>query len=519
MKSHTDTNLEAKPVLVTGATGYVGGRLVRALRDLDIEVRCMARKPAHLSARVSRGAQVFRGDAVTGEGLEAALVGVGTAYYLIHSMGSAEGFEEKDRRAAENFSAAALKAGVERIVYLGGLADETQPLSPHLRSRVEVGEVLRKSGVPVIELRASIVIGSGSLSFEMIRAIVERLPVLITPRWVSVLAQPIGIDDLISYLVESCEVDVSSNPIYEIGGSDQDSYEGLMREYARQRGLKRAVVKVPVLTPGLSSLWLGFVTPLYARVGRKLIDSIRHPTIVRDDSVHEVFSVRPGSIDHAIRRALENEDREFAETRWSDALSASGAEPEMELNIGGSAYGGMHVGRRLVDSRELTSDLPPSQSFAPIRRIGGHTGWYALNFLWRLRGLIDLLIGGVGMRRGRRSAESIAIGDPLDFWRVENYEPDHVLLLHAEMKMPGRAWLQFEVTPCAEGSKIRQTAIFEPAGLLGLAYWYGIYPLHGAVFAGMLSGIVEAAKTRKDSSAATELEGEADQVTPFSGTR
>jgi hypothetical protein len=336
---------------------------------------------------------------------------------------------------------------------------------------------------------------------------------------VSVLAQPIGIDDLIAYLVESCEVDVSSNPIYEIGGSDQDSYEGLMREYARQRGLKRAVVKVPVLTPGLSSLWLGFVTPLYARVGRKLIDSIRHPTIVRDDSVHEVFSVRPGSIDHAIRRALENEDREFAETRWSDALSASGAEPEMELNIGGSAYGGMHVGRRLVDSRELTSDLPPSQSFAPIRRIGGHTGWYALNFLWRLRGLIDLLIGGVGMRRGRRSAESIAIGDPLDFWRVENYEPDHVLLLHAEMKMPGRAWLQFEVTPCAEGSKIRQTAIFEPAGLLGLAYWYGIYPLHGAVFAGMLSGIVEAAKTRKDSSAATELEGEADQVTPFSGTR
>ena len=427
--------------------------------------------------------RVFQGDAVTGDGLAEALVGVGTAYYLIHSMGSSGRFETEDRKAAENFAVAAREAGIERIIYLGGLGEERLDLSPHLRSRHEVGAVLRSSGIPVIELRASIVIGSGSLSFEMIRAIVEHLPVLITPRWVSVMAQPIGIDDLLAYLVESLQIDPSMSPVYEIGGADRDSYAGLIREYARQRGLRRYLVPVPVLTPRLSSLWLGLVTPLYARVGRKLIDSIQYPTVVQSDDVDGVFSVRPSSIQTAIRRALENEDSEFAETRWSDALSSSALEP--------STYGGVRVGRRLVDSREIRVESPPAEAFAPIRRIGGRAGWYAFNGLWQLRGWIDLLCGGVGMRRGRRNPETIATGDPLDCWRVQGIERDRLLRLRAEMKVPGRAWLQFEVTPDGSGSRIRQTAVFEPSGLLGLAYWYGIYPLHGAVFSGMLQGIAD----------------------------
>jgi uncharacterized protein YbjT (DUF2867 family) len=296
-------------VLLTGATGYVGGRLLRALEDRGHRIRCLARKPEHLASRVASQTEVVAGDLVSGEGLAEALSGVDTAYYLVHSMGSAGGFEEEDRGAATNFGAAARTAGVRRIVYLGGLADEGRELSPHLRSRLEVGRLLRESGVPVIELRASIVIGSGSLSFEMIRSLVEHLPVLVMPRWVSMPAQPIGIDDLLAYLLEALHAEPTGIPIYEIGGADRMSYADLMREYARQRGLRRVVLPVPVLTPRLSSLWLGLVTPLYARIGRKLIDSIRHPTIVQNDAARHAFRVVPSDVRTAIARALENEGR------------------------------------------------------------------------------------------------------------------------------------------------------------------------------------------------------------------
>jgi uncharacterized protein YbjT (DUF2867 family) len=299
-------------VLLTGATGYVGGRLLDVLETAGRRVRCLARRPAGLAPRVRPGTEVVRGDVLDRPSLTAALEGVHIAYYLVHSMGSAGSFEEEDRRGAEHFGAAAAVAGVRRIIYLGGLGDRDGTLSPHLRSRQEVGDVLRRSGVPVLEFRASIVIGAGSLSFEMIRALVERLPLMITPRWVSVPAQPIAIGDLLDYLVAAIDVPIEDHPIFEIGGADRVSYGDLMREYARQRGLRRVMIRVPVLTPRLSSLWLGLVTPLYARVGRQLIDSIRHPTVVQDDTALRVFAVRPQGVRAAVATALRDEDREPA---------------------------------------------------------------------------------------------------------------------------------------------------------------------------------------------------------------
>ncbi|MGD8896055.1 MAG: SDR family oxidoreductase [Acidobacteriota bacterium] len=469
--------------LVTGATGYVGGRLARELEERDERVRCLARRPEYLQPRMGEGTEVVRGNVLDPESLKGAMAGVDAAYYLIHSMGSAGDFEAEDRRAALNFAAAAREAGIRRIVYLGGLGREPG-LSRHLRSRQEVGRILRESGVPTIELRASIVIGSGSLSFEMVRALVQKLPVMITPRWVSQPAQPLAIEDLVAYLVSAADVDLSESVVVEIGGADRVSYMDIMEEYARQRGLRRFLIRVPVLSPRLSSLWLGLVTPVYARVGRELIDSIRNTTTVEDDSARRLFpDMRPRGIREAIARALLNEDREFAMTRWSDALS-SGAAPR--------EWGGAVFGSRIVDSRSVRVPRPPHKAFTPVRRIGGDTGWYYGNWLWRLRGFLDLLVGGVGVRRGRRDAANLVPGDALDFWRVEAIEPDTLLRLAAEMKVPGRAWLQFEVEPDGTGSVLRQTAIFDPLGLFGLVYWYGLYPLHRLVFAGMLRGIVAA---------------------------
>jgi uncharacterized protein YbjT (DUF2867 family) len=469
-------------MLVSGATGYVGGRLTAALQRDGHRVRCLARRPEALAGRVAATTEVVRGDCLDPPGLGPALSGVHTAYYLVHSMGSTEDFAALDREAARNFGAAARAAGVRRIVYLGGLGDTADNLSPHLKSRHETGDILRQGGVPVVEFRASIVIGSGSLSFEMVRALVERLPVMICPRWVGVQAQPIAIEDLVEYLVAALDLPEGASDIFEVGGPDAVTYGDIMREYARQRGLRRLMLPVPFLTPRLSSLWLGLVTPLYARVGRKLIDSMRNPTTVGTDRALRAFPVRPRSLGEAIARAISVEDAEQAATRWSDALSAGGMRPH--------AWGGVRFGARLVDSRAVAVGVPPAQAFAPVRRIGGTEGWYRGDALWRLRGFADLLVGGIGMRRGRRDQETPHPGDTLDCWRVEAYEPDRLLRLAAEMKLPGRAWLQFEVTPVpGGGSEIRQTAIFDPMGLAGLLYWYLLYPLHAVVFRGMLRGI------------------------------
>lgn len=472
-------------ILLTGATGYVGGRLLKALEQADHRVRCLARRPHFLQPKVAATTEVVGGDVLEPDSLKVALDGVHTAYYLIHSMGSRQDFEVMDRQAAENFAEAAHRAGVARIIYLGGLGESESDLSPHLRSRQEVGTILQRSGAQVLEFRSSIVIGSGSLSFELVRALVERVPVMITPRWVLVATQPIAIEDLVAYLLAALDLPLSDSQIYEVGGTDQVGYRDIMREYARQRGLRRLMLPVPVLTPRLSSLWLGFVTPVYARIGRQLINSIRHPTVVRDTTALQTFAIRPMGIRQAIERALRNEDREFAETRWSDAFCSGGAP---------RSWAGARFGMRLVDTRSIQVMTSPTYAFAPIRRIGGSTGWYYANWLWSLRGFIDLLVGGVGSRRGRRDPEWLYPGETVDFWRVETVEPDRRLRLLAEMKVPGRAWLEFEVEGDASSSRIHQTAIFDPVGLWGRLYWYALYPLHGLIFGGMLRNIGRAAQ-------------------------
>jgi uncharacterized protein YbjT (DUF2867 family) len=468
-------------ILVTGATGYVGGRLLKRLEARGHCVRCLARTPANLSSRVGPGTEIVAGDVLDSSSLDAALAGIDAAYYLVHAMGDARGFEARETLGAQHFAASARAAGVARIIYLGGLGEEGDALSPHLRSRHDVGRILRASGVLTVELRASIVIGSGSLSFEMIRALSEHLPVMITPRWVSVLAQPIAIGDLLEYLMQALDVPVTEPTVIEIGGADQLSYAALMREYMRQRHLSRLMIPVPVLTPWLSSLWLGLVTPLYARVGRKLVESMKHPTVVQSDLASRLFPIEPRGAADAIRAALENEDREFAETRWSDSLSASGRR-------GGPDPA--RLGQRLLDRRERRVSASPEACFAVIARLGGRDGWLAFDWLWRLRGFLDLLAGGVGMRRGRPGNRPLAVGDALDFWRVEAYEPPRRMRLFAEMKLPGRAWLEFVVEPEAGGtSRVIQTAMLDPVGILGRAYWYGVYPFHTLVFGGMLNAI------------------------------
>jgi uncharacterized protein YbjT (DUF2867 family) len=472
---------DERRILLTGASGYVGGRLLRRLESSGRPLRCLTRRPDLLRERVQPATEVVEGDVLDRGSLGAAFDGVHAACYLVHSMGGAGDFEELDRRAASNFAAAASDAGVAQILYLGGLGDEGD-LSPHLASRHEVGRLLRGGGVPTVELRASIVIGSGSASFETVRALVEHLPFIVAPRWVETLAQPIAIEDVVEYLLAVLELERPDDTTYEIGGADQVTYADVMREYARQRGLRRRVVRMPLITPRASAVLLGLLTPVYGRIAATMVESLRNETIVTTPAAQRAFTVRARGLSEAIERALVNEDEEFAATRWSDTLPQ-----ERPL-----AWGGLTFGRRLVASRAVHVAEPVDRAFAPIQRIGGDTGWYAANWFWRARGILDTLRGGVGLRRGRRDPYDLRGGDTIDFWRVERVEADHLLLLAAEMKIPGRLWLQFEVDPSAEDSVIRQTTVFDPAGYVGLAYWYLLYPIHHRVFSRMLRGIQRA---------------------------
>jgi len=471
-------------ILLTGATGYVGGVLLPELERQGHSVRCLVRRPAKIAGKTGPGTEVIVGDASDPADLARSCAGIDVAYWLVHSMESGVDFERSDRLAAERFAEAAKSAGVRRIVYLGGLGADDDTLSAHLRSRHEVGAILRASGLDVVEFRASIVIGAGSFSFDLVRTLVERLPVMICPAWLATPTQPIAIADVVDYLAAAADLPPGRSRIFEIGGPDKVSYGAIMREYARQRGLHRLMIPVPVLTPRLSSLWLKLVTPQYSKVGRKLIDGLKNPTVVTSDAALREFPFRPRGLREAVREAMIQEDTSFSGRRWADFADAEELPPR---------YGGRTAGTRLVDHRHLVVAVEPARAFAAIERIGGGNGWYACNWLWQVRGWMDRVIGGPGMSRGRRDPLKLLTGDTLDCWKVELCEPPRRLRLAAEMKMPGRGWLEFEVVPRDGDVTIHQTAVFDPKGLGGLLYWYSIWPLHELVFRRMLAGIARAA--------------------------
>jgi uncharacterized protein YbjT (DUF2867 family) len=494
---------ERGPILLTGATGYVGGRLLHRLVHEGSPVRCLTRRPAILAKRAPRDVEIVAGDLLELASLTVALTGVQIAYYLVHSMDAPGSFEELDRRAASNFATAAAKAGVGHIVYLSGLGSGVD-LSAHLANRHEVGDILRRSGIVTTELRASIVIGAGSASFETVRAVVERLPAIPAPKWVDTAAQPIAIEDVLAYLLAVLSPEPTRSEVFEIGGGDRVTYAELMREYARQRNLRRRVLPMPVRTGRAWRLFLGVLTPTHGRVASTMLDSLRNETVVSDPAAREAFAVKPRGLPEAIERALTSEDHEFADTSWRDVLSEAPS----------SRWGGIQIRRRMVTSRVERVEALPHQVFAPIQRIGGHTGWYGVDWFWRLRGRLDELRGGDGMRRGRRDPHTIRVGDRIDFWRVERVEPDRRLLLAAEMKIPGRLWLQFDIEGDDRRTEIRQTTVFDPAGSVGLVYWYLLYPVHHTIFKAMLRGPNRATRPDPNGAEATEASNDKPNYAP-----
>ena len=484
-----------RTILVTGATGYIGGRLVPRLLESGFRVRCLARDPARLQGRPWLvQVEVAMGDCLRAETLPAAMRGVEAAFYMVHSMAAGHDFEERDVQAARNFASAARAAGVQRIIYLGGLGDPDSSLSEHLRSRQETGAMLRETGVPVTEFRAPVIVGSGSLSFEIIRYLTERLPVMICPRWLYTRAQPIAIRNVLDYLVAALDAPASAGRIIEIGGADVLTFGDLLRGYAKARGLKRWLAPVPVLTPRLSSYWVHLVTPVPAVIARPLIQGLRNDVIVRDDTAQRLFpQIKPLDYATALRLALANLETGQVETAWSDALSSSQGDVSPVVL---TTQEGIILERR---QRLVRASGP--RVYQVFSGLGGATGWLCMDWAWRVRGSIDRLLGGVGMRRGRRNPQEVRVGDAVDFWRVEAVEPDRMLRLRAEMKVPGRAWLEFRVEPIdAATSRLCQTAFFAPHGLPGLLYWYLLYPIHAVIFNGLakkLTLLAEGAGTRR----------------------
>ncbi|MGD8856645.1 MAG: SDR family oxidoreductase [Chloroflexota bacterium] len=491
-------------ILVTGVTGYVGGRLVPRLLAEGYRVRVLVRgRPERLRGRSWREqVEIVVGDVLQPDDLAAAMDGVSVAYYLIHSMRGNEEFSERDVLAAQNFAGAAAAAGIGRIIYLGGLGDPKANLSEHLRSRQETGTALRQAGVPVTEFRAGMIVGSGSLSFEMIRDLTERLPIMVCPRWVYSCTQPVAIGDVLTYLVMALQTEASIDQIIEIGGPDVLTYADMMRIYARVRDLRRLIIPVPVLTPRLSSFWVHWMTPVSASIARPLIEGLRNELVVRDDLARQVFpEIEPISYEAAVKLALERMEEGRIETIWSDALASSRGDQGPVLLA--------HEQGMLIERRRRLVAASPENVFQVFSGIGGERGWPAYTTLWRLRGALDRLIGGVGMRRGRRHPDHIRQGDALDFWRVEAVEPGRLMRLRAEMKLPGEAWLQFEARPVEDGqstvasdeiaggkiaTELIQTAYFASRGLLGQLYWYSLYPVHGLIFGEMVKRIGQQAE-------------------------
>ena len=478
-----------KTVLVTGATGYIGGRLVPRLLGEGHRVRVFVRSRDRVLSRPwADQVEIAVGDALDTDLATAALDGVDAAYYLIHSLSTGASFRDLDLVAARNFGQAARQAGVGRIIYLGGLGDPESNLSSHLRSRQECGAALRESGVPVTELRAGVIVGSGSLSFEMIRHLVERLPVMICPRWIYSKIQPIAVDDLLEYLVSALSSDRSTGQTIEVGGKDVTTYRGLMLGYARARGLRRLLLPVPVLTPRLSSYWVHWTTPIPAGIAKALAEGLRNDVVVTDTRAEDLFPhIAPGDYAAAIEGVLSDLGDGRIDTSWSDAAgnpAAHGEPVRLESREG-----------LIVEQRRIAVAAPAAEVYRVCAGIGGARGWFFANWAWGLRGMVDRLLGGAGLRRGRRHPDELRVGDALDFWRVEEAEPERLVRLRSEMKLPGDAWLQFEMGEGDDGAtRLEQEAVFAPRGLMGLLYWYALYPVHAWIFRGMIKAIARRAE-------------------------
>ncbi len=491
--------------LVTGATGYLGGRLVPRLLEAGFTVRAMTRTEGWLRDRPwADDVEVATADAQDRDSLRRALQDVDVAYYLIHAIGSGASFADADRRAARTFAEAAADAGVSRIVYLGGLADESaDDLSEHLRSRAEVGRILLESGVPTAVLRAAVILGSGSASFEMLRYLTERLPVMTTPVWVQTRIQPIAVRDVLRYLVGAASLPPEINRTFDIGGPDVLNYEEMMQRYAVVAGLhRRRIIRVPILTPGLSSHWVGVITPVPAAIARPLVESLRTEVVCREHDIAEWVPDPPDGLlgfEQAVTMALQRVRNATVTTRWSETEWPGAPSEPLSSDpdwAGGSLF---------TDVRERDVDAPLDELWRVVEAIGGERGWYSFPLAWSVRGWMDRFSGGVGLRRGRRDPERLRVGDALDWWRVEEIVRPELLRLRAEMRVPGLAWLEFRVAPRGDGSHLTQKATFYPRGLAGQAYWYAIAPFHGIVFGGMIRNIAAAAEGRQSTGAGAKL--------------
>ena len=473
-------------ILVTGATGYIGGRLVPALLDKGYLVRVLVRDPDRLEGRVwLPDVEVVKGDVLVPGTLLSALKGIRAAYYLIHSMASGDDFHQRDLQAAENFSTAAKSENVSQIIYLGGLGDYEADLSEHLKSRQDTGRVLASSGVPVTEFRAAVIVGSGSISFEMIRYLTERVPVMVCPRWVYTRTQPIAIEDVLTYLISALTTSNALNKIIEIGGQEVITYGEMMLGYAEVRGLKRILIPVPFLTPKLSAYWVHWVTPVSAEIAHALVEGLRNEALVTDQSAQDIFpDIIPTDYQMAVKTALEKLAASEVETRWTDALTSSlGVQAPVQLTT---------LEGVIMEVRRTEIQANRERVFQVLSGLGGERGWLYFDWAWQIRGAIDRLLGGVGLRRGRRDPNDIRVGEALDFWRVEEIDFGVKLRLRSEMITPGEAWLQYDLENTeSEEVLLRQTAFFAPRGLPGFLYWYVLYPIHSLVFSGLIRKIKE----------------------------
>jgi uncharacterized protein YbjT (DUF2867 family) len=479
-------------ILVMGATGYIGGRLTPRLAEAGHEVRCLTRRPEQLAGvDWAASVEIFRGDALDRPTLDEPFAGVDVIYYLVHSIGTGAAFEESDRRAAQNTAAAAAAAGVGRIVYLGGLVPQGEA-SPHLASRAEVGQIFLDGAVPAVVLQAGVIIGSGSASFEMLRYLTERLPVMVTPRWVDSRVQPIAVRDVLSYLLGALDLAPGTDRRFDIAGPDIVSYRELMQRYAEVAGLKkRVIVPVPFLSPWLSSHWINIVTPVPKAIAQPLIESLRNDAVAREHDIEELIPLDLCPFDEAVRLALDRIKHAEVVTRWSGASWPGAPSNPMPTDpdwSGGTAY---------RDDRDLLVDAAVEDLWWAVEGIGGDRGWYSFPLAWGVRGLLDRLVGGVGLRRGRRDPDRLWVGDAVDFWRVEAIERPRLLRLRAEMRLPGLAWLEFTITDGPDGgTELHQHALFLPRGLAGQVYWWAISPFHGIVFGSMIANLAKAAQAR-----------------------